>query len=214
MEKFTPMGKDPNTYHKKQEIPKEELEVFIQRIYEEELASDLLAPNEVYTLIQLLCPKCDPKVIQNAKRNHSSKKANNILFHLVRAVPRLFIASLHYTEQERDDEPSFRFRSRYRTFHDRIKEHQEELEELYEEMENVKEGKGLMNKSDHDDEITELKRKHRDEMDAIKRKMNRDIESDKIKYSKSMCHLKNEIKNKDMEIRSYEQIRNQSNQKV
>ena len=42
MEKFTPMGKDPNTYHKKQEIPKEELEVFIQRIYEEELASDLL----------------------------------------------------------------------------------------------------------------------------------------------------------------------------
>ena len=62
MEKFTPMGKDPNTYHKKQEIPKEELEVFIQRIYDEELASDLLAPNEVYTLIQLLCPKCDPKV--------------------------------------------------------------------------------------------------------------------------------------------------------
>ena len=80
-------------------------------------------------------------------------------------------------------------------------------------MENVKEGKGMMNKSEHDDEIKELKQKHRDEMDAIKRKMNRDIESDKIKYSKSMCHLKNEITLKDMEIRSYEK-RNQSNQKV
>ena len=213
MEKFTPMGKDPNTYHKKQELPKEELETFIQRVYEDELASDLLAPNEVYTLIQLLCPKCDPKVIQNAKRNHSSKKANNILFHLVRAVPRLFIASLHYTEQERDDEPSFRFRSRYRTFHDRIKEHTEELEELYEEMENVKEGKGLMNKSDHVDEITELKQKHRDEMDAIKRKMNRENESTKIQYSNSMYQMKHEITLKDMEIRSYEK-RNQSNQKV
>ena len=70
---------DYKTCHKKQELPKEELEMFIQRIYDEELASDLLGPSEVYTLIQLLCPKCDPKVIQNAKRNHSSKKANNIL---------------------------------------------------------------------------------------------------------------------------------------
>ena len=90
MEKFTPMGKDPNTYHKKQEIPKEELEIFIQRIYDEDLASDMLGAGEVYTLIQLLCPKCPPKVIKNAKKNHSSKKADNILFHLVRAVPRLF----------------------------------------------------------------------------------------------------------------------------
>ena len=213
MEKFTPMGKDPNTYHKKQELPKEELEMFIQRIYDEELAADLLAPNEVYTLIQLLCPKCDPKVIQNAKRNHSSKKANNILFHLVRAVPRLFIASLHYTEKERDGEPRFRFRSRHRTFHDRLKEHQEELEELYEEMENVKEGKGMMNKSEHDDEIKELKQKHRDEMDAIKRKLNKENESTKIQYNKAMFQMKHEIRLKDMEIKCYEE-RNQLNQKV
>ena len=204
---------DYKTCYQKQEIPKEELEVFIQRIYEEELASDLLAPNEVYTLIQLLCPKCDPKVIQNAKRNHSSKKANNILFHLVRAVPRLFIASLHYTEQEKDGEPSFRFRSRHRTFHDRIKEHQEELEELYEEMENVKEGKGMMNKSEHDDEIKELKQQHRDEMDAMKRKLNKENESTKIQYSQAMYQMKHEIKLKDMEIKCYEE-RNQSNQKV
>jgi len=74
----------------------------------------------------------------------------------------------------------------------------------------VKEGKGLMNKSDHDDEITELKRKHRDEMDAIKRKMNRDIESDKIKYSKAMYQMKNDIALKDMEIRSYEQCAKES----
>ena len=204
---------DYKTCYKKQELPKEELETFIQRVYEDELASDLLAPNEVYTLIQLLCPKCDANVIKNAKRNHSSKKANNILFHLVRAVPRLFIASLHYTEQERDDEPSFRFRSRYRTFHDRIKEHQEELEQLYEEMENVKEGKGMMNKSEHDDEIKELKRKHRDEMDAIKRKMSKEIESTKIQYNKSMCRMKHEITLKDMEIKCYEE-RNQLNPKV
>ena len=204
---------DYKTCHKKQELPKEELEMFIQRIYEEELASDLLAPNEVYTLIQLLCPKCPPKVIKNAKRNHSSKKANNILFHLVRALPRLFIASLHYTEKERDEEPRFRFRSRYRTFHDRIKEHQEELEQLYEEMENVKEGKGLMNKSEHLDEITELKQKHRDEMDAIKRKLNRENESTKIQYSKAMYQMKHEIRMKDMEIECYEE-RNQSNQNV
>ena len=205
MEKFTPMGKDPNTYHKKQELPKEELETFIQRVYEDELASDLLAPNEVYTLIQLLCPKCDPKVIQNAKRNHSSKKANNILFHLVRAVPRLFIASLHYTEKERDGEPRFRFRSRTRTFHDRLKEYQEEIDELYEEIENMKEGKGMMDKSEHDEEIKELKQKHRDEMDAIKRKLNRENESTKIQYNKAMYHLKHEIMKKDMEIKCYEE---------
>ena len=204
---------DYKTYYKKQELPKEELEMFIQRIYDEELASDLLAPNEVYTLIQLLCPKCDPKVIQNAKRNHSSKKANNILFHLVRAVPRLFIASLHYTEKERDGEPRFRFRSRTRTFHDRLKEHQEELEELYEEMEDMKEGKGMMDKSEHYEEIKELKQKHRDEMDAIKRKLNKENESTKIQYNKAMYQMKHEIRLKDLESASYEK-RNQSNPNV
>ena len=204
---------DYKTYYKKQEIPKEELETFIQRVYDEELASDLLAPNEVYTLIQLLCPKCPPKVIKNAKKNHSSKKADNILFHLVRAVPRLFIASLHYTEKEREGEPSFRFRSRHRTFHDRIKEHTDELEELYEEMEDVKEGKGMIDKSEHDEEIKELKQKHRDEMDAIKRKLNKDTESTKIQYSQAMYQMKHEIKLKDMEIKCYEE-RNQLNPNV
>ena len=143
----------------------------------------------------------------------ATKKADNILFHLVRAVPRIFIASLHYTEKEREDEPRFRFRSRYRTFHDRIKEHTDELQELYEEMEDVKEGKGMMNKSEHDEEIKELKQKHRDEMDAIKRKLNKENESTKIQYSKIICHLQHEIKLKDMEIKCYEE-RNQLNQKV
>ena len=204
---------DYKTCYKKQELPKEELEVFIQRIYEEELASDLLAPNEVYTLIQLLCPKCPPKVIKNAKKNHSSKKADNILFHLVRALPRIFIASLHYTEQERQGEPSCRLWTRHRTFLDRIKEHTQELEELYEEMEDVKEGKGMIDKSEHDEEIKELEQKHRDEMDAIKRKLNRENESTKIQYSKAMYQMKHEITLKDMEIKCYEE-RNQLNQKV
>ena len=77
-------------------------------------------------------------------------------------------------------------------------------------MEDVKEGKGLMNKSEHDDEIKELKQKHRDEMDAIKRKLNKENESTKIQYNKSMCHMKHEITLKDMEIKCYEE-RNQSN---
>ena len=204
---------DYKTCYKKQELPKEELEIFIQRIYDEELASDMLAPGDVYTLIQLLCPKCPPKVIQNAKRNHSTKKENNILYHLVRAVPRLFIASLHYTEKERDDEPRFRFRTRHRTFLDRIKEHTKELEELYDEIEDVKEGKGMMEKSEHDEEIKELKQKHRDEMDAMKRKLNKENESTKIQYSQAMFQMKHEIMKKDMEIKCYEE-RNQSNQKV
>ena len=204
---------DYKTYYKKQELPKEELEIFIQRIYDEELRSDMLGAGDIYTLIQLLFPKCPPKVIQNAKRNHSTKKENNILYHLVRAVPRLFIASLHYTEKERDDEPRFRFRTRHRTFLDRIKEHTKELEELYEEMEDVKEGKGMMNKSEHDEEIKELKQKHRDEMDAMKRKLNKENESTKIQYSQAMFQMKHEIMKKDMEIASYEE-RNQLNQKV
>ena len=81
---------------------------------------------------------------------------------------------------------------------------------MYEEMENVKEGKGLMNKSDHVDEITELKQKHRDEMDAIKRKLSKEIESAKIIYNKGMFQMKHEIRMKDMEIECYEK----RNQKV
>ena len=80
-------------------------------------------------------------------------------------------------------------------------------------MEDVKEGKGMMNKSEHDEEIKELKQKHRDEMDAMKRKLNKDNESTKIRYSKAMFQMKHEITLKDMEIRNYEKI-NQSNQNV
>ena len=80
-------------------------------------------------------------------------------------------------------------------------------------MEDVKEGKGMMDKSEHDEEIKELKQKHRDEMDAIKRKLNKENESTKIQYSQAMYQMKHEIKLKDMEIKCYEE-RNQSNQKV
>ena len=47
-------------------------------------------------------------------------------------------------------------------------------------------------------------------MDAIKRKMSKEIESTKIEYNKSMCHMKHEIKLKEVEIKSYEE-RNQLN---
>ena len=157
--------------------------------------------------------KVNPKVIQNAKRNHSTKKENNILFHLVRALPRIFIASLHYTEQEREGEPSCRLWTRHRTFLDRIKEHTKELEDLYEEIEDVKEGKGMMDKSEHDEEIKELKQKHRDEMGATSRKLNKENESTRIQYRQAMYQMKHEIKLKDMEIKCYEE-RNQSNPNV
>ena len=80
-------------------------------------------------------------------------------------------------------------------------------------MEDVKEGKGMMDKSEHDEEIKELKQKHRDEMDAIKRKLNKENESTKIQYSQAMYQMKHEIKLKDMEIKCYEE-RNQLNPNV
>ncbi len=80
-------------------------------------------------------------------------------------------------------------------------------------MEDVKEGKGMMNESEHDEEIKELKQKHRDEMDVMKRKLNKENESTKIQYNKAMYHLKHEIRLKDMEIASYEK-RNQLNPNV
>ena len=84
---------------------------------------------------------------------------------------------------------------------------------MYDEIEDVKEGKGMMDKSEHYEEIKELKQKHRDEMDAIKRKLSKEIESAKIIYNKGMFQMKHEIRMKDMEIECYEK-RNQSNQNV
>ena len=75
---------------------------------------------------------------------------------------------------------------------------------MYDEIEDVKEGKGMMEKSEHYEEIKELKQKHRDEMDAIKRKLNEENESTKIQYSKAMFQMKHEIRLKDMEIASCE----------
>ena len=52
--------KEPNAdFNKETPLPKGELELIIQRIYEDELTAELFdSPGEIYRLIQLLCPEC------------------------------------------------------------------------------------------------------------------------------------------------------------
>ena len=78
-----------------------ELNEIIRRIYDEKLTDETIAPKMKYELIRLLLPDCPRQVIANAKKNQSSLKPTNLQFHLLKLVPQLFIAALHYRNYDR-----------------------------------------------------------------------------------------------------------------
>jgi hypothetical protein len=50
---------------------------------------------DVFRLVKLLRPTMDDKVLNNARSNHSKLSKDNITYHLLEIIPKLFIAALH-----------------------------------------------------------------------------------------------------------------------
>ena len=183
--------KEPNAdFNKETPLPKGELELIIQRIYEDELTAELFdSPGEIYRLIQLLCPECPTKAIQNAKKNHSTKKADNILYHLVKLTPRLFFAALHYTDYELTGQeckitskcgPK---KARTNRFNRLVKRNLEYIEELEDELERIKEANGYMLEAEHLSAVKALKQERDEEVSGLE---------DRIKYLEGRAEFRDQ----------------------
>ena len=132
---------------------------------------DHMANVDKYGLISLLCPQVDAKVIKAAKSNASRLKPGNLMFHLVSLVPRLFLESL-FLDAKRDEHGVDWFKSRQ--LKTRLESVNEELEDLYEEVENLKAGKGYISYKEHALEVEDYRRQVKAlqrENDALSQKM-------------------------------------------
>ena len=198
----------------------------IHRIYDEKLSEELIAPKFRYKLFELLMPDCPKKAIESARRNHSSKKPDNIQYHMQKLIPQLFVAALHYSDYERRsccndikiDEPlPKRQRLLYQNRLEKIIAfYLNVIEELRDEIENLEDGKGYMLEEDHYDEIKELKKKHREELEEEVYQLAKKKEKEKFDLEKENCHLKHQLKQLEFEMKCLAQhgmkLPNQSNQ--
>ena len=202
-------GKGYNGWTLPKEVNEAELREVIHRIYDEKLSEELIAPKFRYKLFEMLMPDCPKKAIESARKNHSSKKPDNIQYHMQKLIPQLFVAAIHYSDYDRVsrsdikiDEPlPKRQRLLYQNRLEKIIAfHLERKEELRDEIENLESGKGYMLEDDHYDEIKELKKKHREELEEEVYQLAKKKEKEKFDLEKENCHLKHQLKKLEFEM--------------
>lgn len=179
-----------------------ELREVINRIYDDKLTEEMLAPKFRFELLRLLLPSCPKKTLASAKKNYSGYKDTNIIYHLLKVVPQLFIASLHYSDYGRygmthnlDKLPPHTERHLYHTRLEKvIGLHLEERDELHKQIENLEEGKGYMLESEHIREIKELKEKHKQELEDETYRVAKKKEMERVELEREVSDLKHQIK--------------------
>ena len=177
-----------------------ELHEIIRRIYDDKLTDEMLAPKMRYDLIRLLLPSCPKKVIANAKKNQSSLKETNLQYHLLKLVPQLFIASLHYRNYDRAQQTTNMMeacgghnRLLYKNrFEHLIARHLNDRDELFEQIQDLEQGKGYMLESEHRREMKELIKQHREELEEENYQVAKKKEKEKFVFEKENYSLKHE----------------------
>ena len=196
-----------------------ELHEIIRRIYDENLTEDMLAPKMKYDLLRLLLPSCPHKVITNAKKNQSNLKDTNLQYHLLKLVPRLFIAALHYRNYDRAQaEGDLMEKKVMKVFDNRfqwmIECHLKERDTLYEQIMDLETGKGYVLEADHYREIKELKRLHREELEEETYQVAKKKEKEKVEMEMESGNLKHAIRMLEFKMKCDYVPREKTNQSI
>jgi hypothetical protein len=211
---------DPDsTWNTDTPLPHAELHEVIKRIYDEKLSEEMFAPKLRYDLLRFLMPDCPSQTIKNARKNHSSRKKDNIQYHLLKLVPQLFIAGLHYRNYERQGnesrdlmEPCKTNRPQRIMYETRLEQlvsrHFSHRGELEDEIEALETGKGYILESVHREEMKEIKIKHREELEEVTYQQGKKMEMKKEEMTDKINFLEGEIRKLMFEIKCL----NQSNE--
>ena len=150
--------------------------------------------NETYDLIALLAPDCDKKVIDNAKKNHSKKKKDNIQYHLFNIVRKLFIAGLHCetpTDEMGCPLAGYNFKTKY--LGKRLQEPLQEISRLEKKLDEERDNNHFDEMMDYKNQLIQVKEQEKILKDHIARL------EEKIKFKDEM--LETRVPKQALEIR-------------
>lgn len=145
---------------------------------------DILGATDVEHIVRFLIPKDvrpPEKVIKGISKNWSTKKSDNIYYHVLRVIPKLFIAGLHCetpTDEYGCPESGHKFHTRFLS--KRLAEPAEEIRHLERDL-------LLSRENNHYDEMIDYKNKVNDLEKELKelKEINNRLE-DKIKFKDDM----------------------------
>ncbi len=164
---------------------------FCVRCRNKYLPDDIMKPVDVERLMRFTIPsdiRPDEKVIKGITKNWSTKKPDNIMYHLLRTVPKLFIAGLHCetpTDEYGCPTSGHKFHTKFLS---------KRLEEPFEEIKLLEKELLKTQEDNHYDEMMELKNTVKDLREQIKelKETNNRLE-DKIKFKDEMLDCRPSI---------------------
>ena len=155
---------------------------------------DILGATEVEHIVRFLIPKDvrpPEKVIKGISKNWSTKKSDNIYYHVLRIIPKLFIAGLHCetpTDEYGCPQSGHKFHTRFLS--KRLAEPAEEIRHLERDLIQSRE-------NNHYDEMIDYKNKNKElneELKAMKEHVAKledklNFKEDQLKNTCSKKHL-------------------------
>jgi len=127
-------------------------------------SEDILGATDVEHIVRFLIPKDvrpSENVIKGISKNWKTKKVDNIYYHVLRIIPKLFIAGLHCetpTDEYGCPESGYKFHTRFLS--KRLAEPAEEIKHLERDLIRERE-------NNHYEEMIDIKNKNKELMDKI-----------------------------------------------
>jgi hypothetical protein len=196
------------TMNKRQEL-EQLMDVCLARYNE----GDTVKPKDTINIIKILADDTLPtKKIDNLSNNWKSHKPDNVLYHLLRIIPKLFISSLHCDPPVDPDTlcpvSGHNFKTKFLS--KRLQEPLDEISRLEKKLEEERDNNHFDEMMDYKNKNKELKEHNKILQDHIQRL------EDKIKFKDEMLELrvsKKELEIRDKRIEELEKIINSLNQK-
>ena len=114
---------------------------------------DELSVINKWDILMLLVPNLTKEKVKNQKKNYAKLNNDSMLYMCIDTIVRMFLAMVYL--DSRPEMPNDRVG--LRSFKFLIKNKLEELEELEDELEKVKEGKGMIKLEEHNSEMDSLR---------------------------------------------------------
>jgi len=115
---------------------------------------DELSAINKWDILMLLVPNLTKEKVKNQKKNYSKLKTDSMLYLCIDTICRMFLAMVYL--ESRPEMPNDRVG--LRSFKHLIRNKIDEIEELEEELEKVKEGKGMIPIEEHNNEMNSLRK--------------------------------------------------------
>ena len=133
-----------------------------------------------WDIMRVLIPGLTKEKVKNQKKNYAKLSPDSMLFLCIDTIVRIFIDIIYL--ESRPEMPDDRIG--IRSFKYLIRNKLEEIEELENELEKVKEGKGMISEEDHNEEVKEFKKIIKEKDNEIQRLENKIISERKFAKEK------------------------------